>query len=285
MMPTFDHPIRTLIATRRSIRTYGESPLSPDDQAFLESLLPKTTNPFGARVSFHLLPGTRDLEGRTYGTYGIIQGARGYIAALVEDSPRALLGLGYAMEHLILSLWDQGIGTCWMAGTFRRGQFAAALAREEGMLFPVVTPYGYPKERPSLGDRLLRFAAQGDKRKAWEELFFLETPAHPLTREEAGPLGNALEMVRLGPSASNKQPWRILLQDNLLHFYEAHTPGYGQAFPYDVQGLDLGIGAYHLEWTLAEEGIQGEWVDQDPSLLDLPGNWSYVFSFVLFPLS
>lgn len=32
----------------------------------------------------------------------------------------------------------------------------------------------------------------------------------PLEKEEAGNYEAALEMVRIAPSASNKQPWRIL---------------------------------------------------------------------------
>lgn len=285
MNPSFNHSIKTLISTRRSIRTYDGQPLDPTRKAFLESLLTRTDNPFGARVSFHLLEGTEDLDGRSLGTYGIITGAVGYIGALVEEGPLALEGLGYALENLILSLWDQGIGTCWMGGTFRRSQFERTFKIGRDQLFPAISPYGFPKEQRSLTDHLLRFASQGDKRKPWEELFFQGTPAHPLTQEMGSPLRTALEMVRLGPSASNKQPWRILLLDNLLHFYEAHTPGYGKAFPYDIQGLDLGIGACHLERTLSEEGIQGKWLVQEPVLQDLPLNWSYAFSYILPPLS
>ena len=38
-----------------------------------------------------------------------------------------------------------------------------------------------------------------------------------------------LEMVRRGPSASNKQPWRVVRAGERWHLYLQRTRGYGRA--------------------------------------------------------
>lgn len=66
----------------------------------------------------------------------------------------------------------------------------------------------------------MRKRIQTDQRKEWSELFFNESLSSPITKEEAKDMAFALEMVRLGPSASNKQPWRIVRKDGNWHFFE-----------------------------------------------------------------
>jgi hypothetical protein len=56
----------------------------------------------------------------------------------------------------------------------------------------------------------------------------------PLTPAKAADLEFPLEMVRLGPSASSKQPWRVVLINTACHFYEYKEPGYSDRFPYDI---------------------------------------------------
>lgn len=50
-----------------------------------------------------------------------------------------------------------------------------------------------------------------DTRFPFETLSFRNTFQEPLFPESAGRFRDALEMVRLAPSAGNKQPWRIVI--------------------------------------------------------------------------
>jgi hypothetical protein len=73
-----------------------------------------------------------------------------------------------------------------------------------------------------------------------------------------------LEAVRLGPSASNKQPWRVLRDDGVWDFYLRRTPGYlrsngGRRDNGDLQRADMGIALCHWELTALELGLQGHW--------------------------
>ena len=63
----------------------------------------------------------------------------------------------------------------------------------------------------------MRKAIKADERLPFEELFFDGTFDNPLSKERAGNLAQPLEMVRLSPSAVNKQPWRVIVADNAAH--------------------------------------------------------------------
>ena len=121
---------------------------------------------------------------------------------------------------------------------------------------------------------------RADRRSPWESLFFRDDFSSPLSREEAGDLAFPLDMLRLGPSASNKQPWRVLLKDGALHFYEDKAPGYSDAFVFDIQRIDMGIAAAHADLALRERGISGRF---DPDVrpdVRLPERLVYAFSWL-----
>ena len=101
-----------------------------------------------------------------------------------------------------------------------------------------------------------------------------------MSREEAGDLAFPLDMLRLGPSASNKQPWRVLLKDGALHFYEDKAPGYSDAFAFDIQRIDMGIAAAHADLALRERGISGRFDPDARPDVRLPERLVYAFSWL-----
>ena len=119
----------------------------------------------------------------------------------------------------------------------------------------------------------------------WDGLFFDGPSAAPLGEDAAGPYAVPLEMVRLAPSASNKQPWRIVRIGRDWHFFLERTPGYwGRskrlAKIADLQRVDIGIAMCHFALAAQEVGLQGEWVVADPDLelggrpLEYRATWS-----------
>ena len=87
-------------------------------------------------------------------------------------------------------------------------------------------------------------------------------------------------MVRLGPSASNKQPWRVVRTNTACHFYEYKEPGYSDRLPYDIQRIDMGIAACHFHLAAKEQSLIGHFdIDRKPDLT-CPENIEYVFSWV-----
>lgn len=271
--------IEEAVRKRYSVRNYADTPVSDEVRASLEAFVRTLDNPFGPKINFHFLDIAASVGGEKLGTYGVIKGARNYVGTTLRLGPLALEALGYEFETLVLYLASLDIGACWLGGTFDRQGFAEAMQIGDGEVFPIISPYGYAAEKKHLKELAMRKVIQADQRKEWDQLFFDGRFDRPLTQEAAGEYGKALEMVRLGPSASNKQPWRILRQNGAWHFYEAKSPGYSVAFPYDIQQIDLGIAAAHFHLAVLEDGLAGRFTQAEPEI-ELPDNMIYEFSWV-----
>lgn len=274
-----EFPVEKTVKTRSSIRTYEEKPLDSKVKQQIKDYIAALSNPFSVKVTLQLLETASSNE--KLGTYGVIKGARDYIGATVSEADLNLEAVGYSFEKLILYLANLGIGTCWLGGTFNRNQFSNALEVKANELFPAISPIGYPLEKKRLADTLIRKIAKSDQRKNWNELFFLNDFSVPLTQEEAKEFAFPLEMVRLGPSASNKQPWRIVKANNGFHFYEAKAPGYSDKLSLDIQRVDIGIAACHFHVAALEKDLPGKFEKlSDPGIIP-PVDNHYIFSYVL----
>lgn len=278
----FEKPIVEVIKTRASVRTYNPKLLSPELKDKLSKYFLDLTGPFNVNTRFKLVD--RDLLRKEsdvkIGTYGIISGATSFIAAAVNKSDYNLEELGYLFEKVILYATSLGLGTCWLGGTFKKGEFAKAITLSESEMLPVVTPVGYKNTGESLLGSLMRFAAGSKNRKAWEELYFNGSFGSSLSEADAGIYAVPLEMVRLAPSASNKQPWRIIMGKNKFHFYLNSANGYSKALGYNIQRIDMGIAMCHFELTAKEMGINGGWKVQDPEIQGVPQSAGYVVSWL-----
>ncbi len=279
MNTIFDYPIDKIISSRISVRTYSDQSVQQEQIVKIKDFINKLSNPFKIKVKFTILK-SDETKTAKLGTYGVIKGAKNYIGATVINGDFALEALGYEFEKLILYLTSLGLGTCWLGGTFKRGEFARAMSINEDELFPIISPFGYAADKKSFADSLVRFMAKGNSRKPWSDLFFNESFSTPLSLSQAGAYQRALEMVRVAPSASNKQPWRIIKDKKMYHFYENKSPGYSKAFGYDIQRIDMGIAACHFHLSAAEKGLIGEYKKISNPLTDVPNGNHYVFSWI-----
>ncbi len=272
--------IEESVKKRYSVRNYKEQEVELDKSKAIESFINSLDNPFGKKVNFHYLDNREMKDEEKLGTYGVIKGAMQYIGTTIKLEPMALEALGYELEAVILYLAHLELGTCWLGGTFNRKGFAKAMKIEEDEIFPIITPYGYAATKKHMKEIVMRKMIKADQRKEWNQLFYINDFQTTLTKEKAGELEVPLEMVRLGPSASNKQPWRILIKDNACHFYEYKQPGYSDSFPYDIQRVDMGIAAAHFDFSVKEKGIKGYFDTECEPELELPDHMEYVFSWI-----
>lgn len=272
--------IEESVKKRYSVRNYKEQEVELDKRKAIESFINSLDNPFGKKVNFHYLDNREMKDEEKLGTYGVIKGAMQYIGTTIKLEPMALEALGYELEAVILYLAHLELGTCWLGGTFNRKGFAKAMNIEEDEIFPIITPYGYAATKKHMKEIVMRKMIKADQRKEWNQLFYINDFQTPLTKEKAGDLEVPLEIVRLGPSASNKQPWRILIKDNACHFYEYKQPGYSDSFPYDIQRVDMGIAAAHFDFSVKEKGLKGYFDTECEPELELPDHMEYVFSWI-----
>lgn len=270
----------SIIPVRTSRRSYTSIDLSQEQRQIIHSIIeshPK--GPLGNSVEISLI--SRDTapdKKLRLGTYGFIQGARDFLAGQTTPEKQHFLDYAYVMEHIILELTALELGTCWLGGTFDRGEFARAIDLQPGSVIPAVSPVGHATSTRSLGDRIIRVGAGSKKRKDWEELFFFADSLLPYDPDLQGPMTRCLEMVRLSPSASNNQPWRLLVDDQNIHFYLNRKPGYQKTFgSVDIQMLDMGIAMCHFELTASTMKMKGQWAHEKDrgTLFD----WEYVISY------
>ncbi|MBQ4369453.1 MAG: nitroreductase, partial [Oscillospiraceae bacterium] len=173
---------------------------------------------------------------------------------------------GYSFEALVLYAQSLGLGTVWLGGTFDRSAFEKAIGLGENEIMPCVTPIGYPAEKRSIRDSLIRKGAGSDKREDFGNLFFSEGFDTPLSKKDAGRLYIPLEMVRWAPSAVNRQPWRVVVSSGSVHFYKKQSKGYSNSAIGDLQKVDLGIAMYHFAYGLDEAGISYDFTVSDPQI-------------------
>jgi nitroreductase len=253
------------IKKRFSCWTFKNAPMAESDkQKLRDFLLINVQGPFGNKVRFELidLAGKERDEIKTLGTYGFIKGASMFIVGAVAKGDWAMEDYGYCMEKNILVATHLGLGTCWLGGTFNRSASASRINKRDDEVVPAITPVGYPKNRKSIMDGAIRFFAKSNSRKAWEELFFQGDTRSPLARSIAGAYELPLECVRIGPSASNRQPWRVVKEKDrdVFHFYISRTPGYAERYPEaSLQDVDMGIAMCHFEVALHEMKHKGSW--------------------------
>ena len=171
---------------------------------------------------------------------------------------------------MILYATGLGLGTCWLGGSFTRSTFVrrfGGLRRGETM--PAVVSIGRIGDD---GTERIRQREEGSRRFPSEALFFDRAFGVPLDvgRLCAGS-AEALEAVRMAPSATNRQPWRIVRDGLGWHFFIQRYKWYGKRSPLflalriaDLQRVDLGIAMSHFELVAREQGLDGEWVVRDP---------------------
>lgn len=274
-----DFPVEKTVKARSSVRTYENRGLSTKEKDQLNTYIDNVTNPFSIDVTFRLLEKAASADGEKLGTYGVIKGAGNYIGASAADKELALEALGYSFEKLILYATSLGLGTCWLGGTFNRSGFAAAMNLKEGDLFPCISPVGYPAGKKRTLESVMRWVSKADQRNEWKELFFKQEFSQPLTKAEAGEFAFPLEMVRLAPSAVNKQPWRIVQDKDTYHFYLARTLKNDNG-KIDIQRVDIGIAACHFHLAALEKGLPGKFQKLEKPDIQSPDHVQYMFSWI-----
>jgi len=285
----FTQPLPEIVRQRFSCRSYLNRPLSETIRQRLAACTTSTkTGPFGSQSRFELVAATEgDRQAlRHLGTYGFIKDAPGFIIGATLDAPHNLEDFGYLMESIILFATDLGLGTCWLGGSFTKSSFAKKISAGRLELVPAVISVGYINENPRGIDGLVRRRARSDRRIPWDQLFFDNSFGVPLPPQAAGDYRLPLEMVRLSPSASNQQPWRIVKDQNRWHFYLQRTPGYRERILVrlftvaDLQRIDLGIAMCHFELMARELGLPGGWELDDPRLTKPAELAEYTVSWV-----
>lgn len=276
------------IRKRQSIRTYETQNITAAHLSKINDYLHNEQNlygPFGKKGRIELIQVTNNVtdKGIKLGTYGFIKNPSAYLVGITENNQISLVDFAYTFQKLVLFLTELGIGTCWMGGTFSRTSFEREIQMGESDFIPGITPIGYPSQKQRVFDKAVRLVVKADNKKPWDKLFYETNFESSLPKEKAGMLAVPIEMVRLGPSASNKQPWRLVLSEDrkACHFYIEHTPNYSTKLGYDMQLLDMGIAMCQFDLACQELNFNGIWRVEDPEIMLLSEQTEYIVSWHL----
>lgn len=258
------------VRERRSVRTFDGRKVGQRELDALADFCAKVRNPYGLTMEWKLLDAQQQKL-----RCPVVVGTSLYVGVKMKKSPHFNEAVGYSFEHLVLYAQSLGLGTVWIVGTMDRPAFEHAMELGPDEVMPCVSPIGYPAEKMSLREIMMRKSIKADERQPFETLFFQKNFEQPLTEEEAGKLLHALTMVRLAPSAVNRQPWRMIVDDGIVHFYLRRSLNAGTL---DMQKMDMGIAMCHFELAAKDAGLEPQFVEADPGIRTENGE-EYIASY------
>ncbi len=259
---------------RRSRRTYLGDLVSGPGVDALEAHCAAFVPFAGARVALLRNAPEEIFTGWLLRVYGKVASPSALVfvgdARLADAAARA----GYAGEAAVLEATSLGLATCWIGGGVRRDKVAALLGLAAHERVYSISALGYPTDRPTAGERATAGLVGAHKRKAAAKLAPGSEAWPPWAR--AG-----VELARIAPSATNRQPWRFALEPAtapvpegaLGHAARAEgAPGVrgnqavavrlsfeGADTPVISKRLDCGIAMLHFELGARGAGARGSW--------------------------
>jgi nitroreductase len=283
MIQYYPQPIQDVIRSRISIRAYDQQVIPHEITSAINNFIPRVPILFDGQLRVEILQ-IPSLEKDAYlklGAYSMIRGTNTFLAATHPKGKMNLLNAGYVLEHAVLYAQALSLGSCWLVSTFNRDPFTQAMQMRANETLPAIVALGFPQPGVDLIGGIVRTMANSRTRKNWKELFFDGDFNRPLEKESAGKFADALDMLRLAPSANNRQPWRIVKDGRQFHFFIYRpTPPSDKPKPgYNVAYIDCGIGMAHFELTNQANGIPGRWVQQEPQIAGKTGELTYVTSW------
>ena len=187
---------------RRSVRSFNREPLTSSVISDLRKIIDESYSLFGGHVTIRLK--SFDLKGEFKpSTYGVIKGASDFFLIGIGEGEDSALTAGFQFEQIVLKAWEMGLGTCWIAGTYKGSQFDQGEKWPEGESLKIICPVGYP-EKPRFLEKVMRVTVGSNNRKPFSELFYEDDFKKPL--DAGNKFAEALQMLRIAPSSTNSQP-------------------------------------------------------------------------------
>lgn len=180
------------------------------------------------------------------GTYGVIRNAPAWLALITGGSAKSTLCCAMEAEKIVLDMTAAGLGSCWLAGTFKSKDIEKAVKLNEGEKVVAVIPFGIPADHKRFIEVLQGRMVRSRSRKPFEKLFSLSADAPQCYNQ-------ILEAVRLAPSAVNAQPWRISVDSRGNATFTSATDN-----AYTM--LDMGIALSHFTLAASSLGVKGHFV-------------------------
>jgi nitroreductase len=206
-------------------------------------------SPFeGARVIALVEAPPKIFTGLVLGFYGKVSSPSALIFVGDRRLPDAAARAGYTAEALVLEATALGLGTCWIGGGVRRSQVTSLLGLGAHEHVYSISALGHALEHATVGERATAGMVRARTRRSVDAI----APGCAAWPDWALA---GVELARIAPSATNRQPWRFAQTDDgcvRLSFEGSDTPVISKR-------LDCGIAMLHFELGAREAGADGSW--------------------------
>lgn len=227
------------IPNRISVRNYKKESLSKADYDYLVSKT-EYINSLNTGVKAYLVnQKEEDVFTGIIGSYGKIKNAPSYFM-LVGDTLNKNIDaiIGYIGEYLVLECQNRNIGTCWVAGTFKKSRLSNQVKINSNEKIFCIIAVGYKD------DNAVDYAKKMLKAKNRKPLQKLVINYDELSNMPDY-IKKSIEYARIAPSAINRQPWRFKVYQNGIDVLMGKGMINSQKLV-ESKKLDLGIALFHI---------------------------------------
>jgi nitroreductase len=239
------------IRNRHSRRQYEAGRAVPPEIWQRLQTVARTFRPFaGVRLELATAAVETIFKG-AIGPYGKVKDAPAYLVVIGDShQPNFQEAAGYTGEGFILEATSMGLGTCWIGGMFNPYAAARQFPLQPAERVLAVVAIGFPSAAKTFEEKLMSGLARSYKRLPLSQwVSGLEPAQYPEWLPEA------LEAVRLAPSAANRQPWRLYIESNSTLFSTA-----GGLYETAIsKRLDCGIAMLHFDVAARFKAVYGQW--------------------------
>jgi len=233
---------------RRSRRAYEPQPIGGVAAERLKTFCREYAPFDGARAVVLVEAPPKIFTGWLLGVYGKVSSPSALVFVGDRRLPDAAARAGYTGEAAVLEATALGLGTCWIGGGVRRAQVASLLGLGTHEHVYSISALGCARERATVGERATASMVRAHSRRPLDAIA-------PGCAAWPGWAGAGVELARIAPSATNRQPWRFAHSDDgsvRLSFEGSDTPVISKR-------LDCGIAMLHFELGAREAGAAGSW--------------------------
>jgi hypothetical protein len=266
-----------IIKKRKSCRTFNNGLLKPADKKELEKYIHENKKLIDDEVIDISIFEKIDASKKLKLNYGAIKGHNTYLLGISKSTTESRVNYGYLLEKVLLKATEIGISTCWI-GYFDPTYFEEVIIDNEFEI-PSLVILGYSDGKQTNLDKLSRFTVNASKRLSWDKLFFNYNSNLPLMPGSIKSYSDSLEMVRLGPSSGNTQPWRIYLDDMTNEFHFFKKPIKKSYEEKGIHDIDMGIALSHFELTSLHSGLSGSWIKHAKEEVNSIADLQYIMTW------
>lgn len=229
------HEYIEAMAMRRSRRTFLNKPLSPEVLDVLRQYVAWINETAG--LNFVLFENGKGLSKMLGGSFALV-------AVCGPDTQKAREDCGYFGEQMVLEAVYSGLGTCWLASTYKEEKVFQLCRLPKKVRLYAAIAVGYVRKELSAKEKMIRKATHKTCRP-YQKMFTVCDEKLP------DEYVFAMQQVEAAPSSVNRRPVRFQYENGVLHA--------GVAEPYSDQSIDFGIAKFHFETAMREKGINGRW--------------------------